>query len=130
MTVTTVKPVASIATAQTKTFAGNVTEAGWDAGSGAHMPGAPAQYTGLFARFTINPSFKVSSTAKVDNKAKTITVTLKNDQGRPNHAADVFVTRELGLPNNLRFNAPYTLIIKDAAGHVLNRSKITTMPAA
>ena len=130
MTVTAIKPVAETTAAQKTTFAGKVTEAGWNAGGGANRPGSQAAYTGLYAQITINPSFKVTSTAKVDNKAKTITVTLKNDKGRPNQAADISVNQKLGRPNLMRFNEKYTLIIQDTAGHVLKRAKIQTMPAA
>ncbi len=125
MTVTSVNAVAAATAAQKSTFAGKVTEAGWNAGGGAH-----AAYMGLWAQITINPSFKITSSAKVDNKAKTITVTLKNDKGRPNQAADVSVNQHLGRPNLMRINEKYTLIIQDSAGHVLKRAKIQTMPAA
>ncbi len=130
MTVTSVNAVAAATAAQKSTFAGKVTEAGWNAGGGAHRPGSPAEYMGLYARITINPSFKITSSAKVDNKAKTITVTLKNGKGRPNQAADISVNQHLGRPNLMRFNEKYTLIIQDTAGHVLKRAKIQTMPAA
>ncbi len=44
--------------------------------------------------------FKLTSTVKVDNTAKTITVTLKNGKGVPNQAADVSKKVELGPPEH------------------------------
>ncbi len=130
MTVTSVNAVAAATAAVKSTFAGKVTEAGWLPGGGAHRPGSAAAYMGFYAKMYINPSFKVTSSAKVDNKAKTITFTLKNDKGRPNHAADILREQHLGRPNLMKMNEKYTVIIQDSAGHVLKRTSVRPMPAA
>ncbi len=87
-------------------------------------------YTGLYAQVLINPKFKTTLTLGVNNTAKTITATLKNDRGVPNQAADVSKKVELGRPEKMKLSALYTLFIEDTAGHALKRAKIDTRPSA
>ena len=104
MTVSRVS-VASPVRAAVSPWKGKV-QGGWSFGSGVPpQPGRPTPRAGLWANVMANPLSKISGKASVDAKKKTVTITLGEKAGRPNHMADkqfhLAVPRALNVPERV-----------------------------
>jgi hypothetical protein len=108
-----------------KRFPGTVTDAGWSRGDGVRLEPPP----GFYVDVLVNPLTKTSAHAHLDSATQSVIVTLRGKMGRPNQMRDESRTLHLGIPHGVKMFHPYTLVVKNAGGHVLKRASVRTMLA-
>lgn len=114
-----------VAQPSVKRFPGTVKEAGWSRGSGIRLGNPP----GFYVDVIVNPLTKTHAHARLDQATRSIIVTLTGKGGRPNRMRDELRHIELGVPRGVQMFQQYKLVVKDSAGHVLNRTAVRTMLA-
>ena len=97
-----------------------VLDAGFNHGSGImRPPGSPPAKLGYWVDMMANPNAKPVGRVKVNEKTKTVTVTVDTVTDRLTLPADKKKTLVIDAPRPKTINADYKLVVKDTKGHTL-----------